>query len=251
LSKLWTALAAGAIVLAAGAAYFSYGGLPSGRADNPATSATSSAAAGPAAPKQVAAPAQTAVADALPEVRPDDHVLGKADAPVTIIEYASLTCPHCAAFHNETMPRVKSEFIEKGLARLVFRPFPLDRLALTATLLAQCAPGDGYFSMLAILFRAQQTWEHADDPLAALKQIGRTAGMTDEAIDKCLADKTTIDQIVKGMQEAQDKFKVDATPTFIINGKSYPGALPFDDYDENGVAKPGFGKIIRDLLPKS
>jgi len=222
----------------------------------------SSTAAAPATTTPSSPPPQTAVAPPpavapatpapnQPEIGPNEHVLGKADAPVTIIEYASLTCPHCAEFHNVTMPKVKSEFVEKGQARLVFRPFPLDRLALSASLLAQCAPGDGYFSMLAILFRSQQTWEHAQDPVAALKQIGRTAGMTEDAIDKCLADKTVIDQIVAGMKEAQEKFKVDATPTFIINGKSYPGALPFDDYDDGGTSKPGFGKIVRDLLPKS
>jgi len=149
------------------------------------------------------------------------------------------------------MPRVKSELVEKGLVRVVFRPFPLDQLALKATMLAQCAPGDGYFSMLAILFRSQQTWEHADDPVAALKQIGRTAGLGEDAIDKCLDDKAATDQVVKGMQEAQDKFKVNATPTFIINGKTYPGEMPFDDTNENGVVTPGFNTIVRNLLPKS
>jgi len=219
----------------------------------PSTGTTAPPAASPTTPgpEVTTVPPPAPPAPGQPEIRPDDHVLGKADAPVTIVEYASMTCPHCARFHNDVMPRVKSELVEKGLARVVFRPFPLDQLALKATLLAQCAPGDGYFSMLAILFRSQQTWEHADDPVAALKQIGRTAGMSEDAIDKCLDDKAFTDQVVKGMQEAQDKFKVNATPTFIINGKTYPGEMPFDDTNENGVVTPGFNTIVRNLLPKS
>jgi protein-disulfide isomerase len=218
------------------------------QAPSASTTAPPAASSTTPAPEAAVAPPP---APGQPEIRPDDHVLGKADAPVTIIEYASMTCPHCARFHNDVMPRVKSELVEKGLARVVFRPFPLDQLALKATLLAQCAPGDGYFSMLAILFRSQQTWEHADDPVAALKQIGRTAGLSEDAIGKCLDDKASTDQVVKGMQEAQDKFKVNATPTFIINGKTYPGEMPFDDTNENGVVTPGFNTIVRNLLPKS
>ena len=106
---------------------------------------------------------------------------------VTIIEYASMTCPHCANFHEQTMPRIKSEFIDKGLVRFVFRPFPLDGLAARASLLAQCAPGEGYFSMIDVLFRSQSEWASAPDPLAALKQIGRTAGISDADVDRCIA----------------------------------------------------------------
>src|SRR5262249_33572467 len=210
----------------------------------PSASTTTPPAASPTPEAAVAPPP----APGQPEIRPDDHVLGKADAPVTIVEYASMTCPHCARFHNDVMPRVKSELVEKGLARVVFRPFPLDQLALKATLLAQCAPGDGYFSMLAILFRSHQTWEPADDPLPPLTPISPTAGLSEDAIGKCLDDKAFTDQVVKGMQEAQDKFKVNATPTFIINGKTYPGEMPFDDTNENGVVTPGFNTIVRNLM---
>jgi protein-disulfide isomerase len=251
LNKLVAALAAGVVILAGGAAYFLYGGSSPPGVDAATAANAGSAASSGVADQKSAVASQNADATGQPEVRPDDHVLGKADAPVTIIEYASMTCPHCARFHNDVMPRIKAEFVDKGLARVVFRPFPLDQLAVKASLLAQCAPGDGYFSMLAILFRSQQTWEHAEDPVAALKQIGRTAGMTEEAVNKCLTDDAAMTQIAKVYQEAQDKFKVNATPTFIVNGKTYSGEMPFDDTNDNGVATPGFGTIVRNLLPKS
>lgn len=246
LRNLLTAVAAVAIIGAAGAAYFLAGDRI---ADEPGTTAASSSivatgttGAGSAAQTQTAQAGQ-------PAVGADEHVLGKADAPVTIIEYASMTCPHCAAFHVSTLPRIKSEYVDKGLVRLVFRPFPLDRLASRASLLAQCAPAEGYFSMIDILFRSQQDWATAPDPLAALKQIGRTAGLADADIDRCMNDEKGIDQIVASMQEAQSEFGVDATPTFIVNGKKYQN-MPFDDYDDAGTKKPGFGKAIQDLLPK-
>lgn len=241
-----TAIAALAIVGAAGVGYFVVQDRSAVSAPLPAASTSTTMVAG--SPQNTAAP-QTAQADQ-PEIGPDEHVLGKIDAPVTIIEYASMTCPHCAAFHTETMPRIKSEFIDKGLVRFVFRPFPLDGLAARASLLAQCVPGDGYYSMLDILFRSQRDWSSAADPVAALKQIGRTAGLSDADIDRCIADEAQFDRIVAAMQEAQTKFAIDSTPSFVINGTKYAN-MPFDDYAEEGTTKPGFGKVIRDLLPKT
>jgi protein-disulfide isomerase len=241
-----TAVAALAIVGAAGAGYLVMQDRSTSSAPSPAASTSTAMVA--SSPQTTAAP-QTAQADQ-PEIGPDEHVLGKIDAPVTIIEYASMTCPHCAAFHTETMPRIKSEFIDKGLVRFVFRPFPLDQLAARASLLAQCVPGDGYYSMLDILFRSQRDWSTAPDPDAALKQIGRTAGLTDADIDRCTADQAQFDRIIAGMQEAQSKFGIDSTPSFVVNGTKYTNR-PFDDYEQDGAMQPGFGKVIRDLLPKT
>lgn len=236
--NLIAVLVAVVIVAGAGAAYF----LTRDSAPNHSEAATGATSPAPAV--------QATPSTTQPTIAPDEHVLGKADAPVTIIEYASMTCPHCAAFHKETMPRIKSEFIDKGLVRFVFRPFPLDQLAAAGSLLAQCAPGDAYFSMIDIVFRSQKEWIGASDRLAALKQIGRTAGLADADMDRCLNDKAVIDRIVAGMKEAQEKFQVDSTPTFIVNGQKH-GNLPFDDFEEEGVKKSGFGKVIRDLLPKT
>lgn len=253
--NLLTAIAAIAIIGAAGAAYFvSHQSVP-GKPGSSAVASSSietmaggstAAASGPENP-----PAATQVAQTdQPVVGADEHILGKADAPVTIIEYASMTCPHCASFHEQTMPRIKSEFIDKGLVRFVFRPFPFDGLAARASLLAQCAPGEGYFSMLDVLFHSQSEWSSAPDPLAALKQIGRTAGISTADVDRCVQDQAALDRIVAGIKEAQAKFGIDSTPSFIINGKKYTN-MPFDDFQEDGATKPGFGKVIKDLLPKS
>jgi len=211
--------------------------------------ASGPATSGSAASTSSGTPPQTALVPP-PEIGAIEHVLGKADAPLTIIEYASMTCPHCAKFDTEVMPRIKSDFIDKGLVRFVFRPFPLDGLAARASLLAQCAPPEGYFSMIDVLFRSQGDWARAADPLAALKQIGRTAGLSSADIDRCVGDDAALNRLVDGIKEAQAKFGIDSTPSFVINGKKYTN-MPFDDYQEEGTTKPGFGKVIQDLLPKS
>lgn len=176
-----------------------------------------------------------------PEIHADDKILGSPEAPVTMIEYASLTCPHCATFHNISLPRIKSEFIDKGLVRLVYRDFPLDQVALRAALLARCAPNERYFSLLDVLFRTQSDWAQSTDPAGALAQIGRTAGMSQATIDGCMTDQARVDRIAVGYQEAQTGFDVRSTPTFIINGEKHSGALAFEDVE----------KIVKGLAPKS
>ena len=191
----------------------------------------------PAVETSTAAPTQAG----LPEIHADDKILGSPEAPVTVIEYASLTCPHCAAFHNISLPRIKSELIDKGLVRLVYRDFPLDQVALRAALLARCAPDERYFNLLDVLFRTQSDWAESTDPAGALAQIGRTAGMSQVTIDGCMADEARVDRIAAGYQEAQTGFDVRSTPTFIINGEKHQGVLAFEDVE----------KIVKGLAPKS
>jgi protein-disulfide isomerase len=203
------------------------------------------------------APATTAAADATtqqavlqPVIRPEDHVLGSADAPVTIIEYASMTCPHCAAFHAESMPKLKSEFIDKGKVRLVFRPFPLNQLALRASLLAECVPGDGYFQLIGTMFAGQKEWMEAQNPLDSLRAMGKSAGIEESKIDGCMTDDKKTQQIAAAYKEAVDTFGVNATPSFIINGTKFAGALPFDDLVSGDTKVQGLASIIRGLLPQ-
>jgi protein-disulfide isomerase len=247
LRHLWTVLGVVVVVVAAGAAYMTYGGSSKTEAEAPAAAsqaATSSqASASPTA-------TQTAQAGEPLDIRPDDHVLGKAEAPVTIIEYGSYTCPHCAHFNNETLPRIESEFVEKGQVRLVFREFLRNQVDVAASLLARCAPQESYFKLVDVLFRSQDSWAFGDKPLDALKQIGRTAGLDPAKMDQCLADQALQQKLIAQTREAIDKLKVEGTPTFFVNGTAYPN-LPFDDYDEGGTKKPGFAKVIRDLLPKT
>ncbi len=173
------------------------------------------------------APAETAV-----EAAPTDYVLGSADAPVTMIEFASFTCPHCAAFHRDVLPELKARYIDTGKVRLVFREFPLDGLALRAGLMARCAPQAQYFNIVSALFDTQQTWARAADPLASLKQLGAMAGVSATAFDACMADEAATDAIIQERLAAQETYDIRSTPTFIIGGERIEGTRSVDTYVE-------------------
>lgn len=152
---------------------------------------------------------------ALPEL-----VVGKADAPVTIVEYASMTCGHCAAFHNNVYPALKEKYIDTGKVRFVMREFPLDNLAAAASMLARCAGGDATQAMISALFKTQDKWAFVrGNPVPELFKIAQQAGFTQERFDTCLKDNTTLDHMISARQRASDEFGVNATPTFFINGK--------------------------------
>jgi protein-disulfide isomerase len=172
---------------------------------------------------------------------PQEQILGNPNAPVTIIEYASLTCPHCAQFHKDVLPKLKERYIAPGKVRLIYRDFPLDQTALAAAALAHCAGPERYFSMLEVLFETQANWARADDPIAALKQLGRLGGLTDEAMAACLADEKLTNGILQGRLAGENEYKIGSTPTFIIDGKAYPGSHDIDE----------FVKLIDPLLDQS
>lgn len=148
-----------------------------------------------------------------------ERVLGDPAAPIEIIEYASFTCPHCATFHNTALPKLKTEFIDTGKAKLVFRDFPLDGLAARAGMMARCVPEDRYFAVVDMLFKQQMAWATAQDPLAALSKIGRLAGLSPDMTEKCLNDEALLDGILKIRLEGQEKYDVRATPTILVNGE--------------------------------
>ncbi len=172
---------------------------------------------------------------------PQEQVLGNPNAPVTIIEYASLTCSHCAHFHNEVLPKLKERYIAPGKVRLIYRDFPLDQTALAAAALAHCAGPDRYFSMLEVLFRTQSNWARADDPVAALKQLGKLGGLSEESMNACFADEKLTNGILQGRLAGENQYKIGSTPTFIIDGKAYPGSRDVDE----------FAKLIDPLLDQS
>ena len=157
-----------------------------------------------------------------------DKVLGQADAPVTIVEYASMTCPHCAQFHNVTLPELKTKYIDTGKARLIFREFPFDPRAEAGFMLARCAD-DNYFPMVEVLFKQQQNWAAVENARDALLQISKLAGFSQESFEACLTDQKLLDDIRAVRQRGANDFKVEATPTFFINGKRYPGALSIEE----------------------
>ncbi len=173
-----------------------------------------------------------------PQVLPD-LFLGEAKAPVTMIEYASMTCPHCAHFNETTFPELKKRYIDTGKVHYVLREFPLDPLAAAGFMLARCASdpgGDGtggkdadkYYAMVDTLFRQQNQWVK-EKPLPPLLAIAKQAGFTEESFNACLANQKLLDDIQKERQTAIDTYKVHSTPTFFINGQVTAGALTIEE----------------------
>jgi protein-disulfide isomerase len=164
-----------------------------------------------------------------PEALPD-MAMGSDKAPVTIVEYASMTCPHCANFDEKTFPDLKKRYIDTGKVRFIFREFPLDPLASAGFMLARCAgekDHDKYFAMVETLFRQQAQWVTAK-PVPPLLAIAKQAGFTEQSFDACLANQKLLDDIQNVRQRAIDKFKVQSTPTFFINGAMVTGALTIE-----------------------
>ncbi|WP_334174880.1 DsbA family protein [Pseudoxanthobacter sp.] len=159
-----------------------------------------------------------------------DIALGKADAPVTIVEYASMTCSHCAAFHAGTWPALKKDFIETGKVRFIFRAFPLDPVATAATMLMRCAPQDKYYDMVDLFFDNQKDWAFVQDPLSGLLSMAKQAGFTQMSFEACLSNQKLLDQINTVKETAYKQFGVNATPTFFLNGQKLTGEQSIDAF---------------------
>lgn len=176
-------------------------------------------------------PAQVPV-DELMKTDLPEIVIGKADAPVTIVEYASMTCGHCAAFHNTVLPKLKEKYIDTGKARLIFRDFPLDNVAAAVAMLARCVGGDGAPAFVSEMFKRQNDWAfQPGSPLPRLFEFARQAGFTQASFDKCLTDTKLLEQIEAGRKRASEKFGVNATPTFFVNGKRLTG-VSLSDFEK-------------------
>ncbi|HAT86885.1 DsbA family protein [Cohaesibacter gelatinilyticus] len=161
-----------------------------------------------------------------------DKIQGAADAPVTMVEYSSLTCPHCAAFHNSTYAEVKKKYIDTGKIRYITREFPLDPLAAGGAMLARCAPNDNFHAMNDLLFETQRTWAASPNPVDALLKLAKQVGFTQDGFTKCLQDQKLLDNIRAVSQRGSEKFGIDSTPSFIINGELHRGALSIEDIDK-------------------
>lgn len=161
-----------------------------------------------------------------------ERVMGDADAPITIIEYASLTCPHCARFHMETLPELKSKWIDTGKAKIIYRDFPTAPAgpSFAASMIARCAPQDRYFSFLDAFFRTQETWVASPDPRGALGQMARLGGLSEADFNQCLDNEALLTGIRERAQEGSAGFGVRSTPSFIINGKLYPGNRSYEEF---------------------
>jgi protein-disulfide isomerase len=157
-----------------------------------------------------------------------ERALGKADAPVTVIEYVSLTCPHCANFQKTVFPRVKKEFIDTGKVRFIVREFPIGRSAGNAAIANRCAPEDKYFFVLGQFLTRQPEWVSQEVRPDALYAVAKSSGMTRETFDKCLSNQTIIDGLTEVKQRGR-QFGVIGTPTFFINGRKAQGEVTFDE----------------------
>jgi len=171
-----------------------------------------------------AAPSAADLADAGPD---GDIMVGSDKAPVTIIEYASMTCPHCAHFSETTFPELQKRYIDTGKVRYTLRSFPLDALAAAGFMLARCAGGDKYMPMVETLFAKQADWV-VKEPLPPLEEIAKQFGFTDDSFKACLANQKVLDSIQAVRDHAVDKLGVNSTPTFFINGKKLVGDLSMD-----------------------
>lgn len=174
--------------------------------------------------------------EALPDI-----VQGKADAPITIIEYASMTCSHCAAFHAESYPYLLKNYIDTGKVRFILREFPLDPLAAAAFMLARCSGADKRNAMVDLLFDQQKNWAFNDKPLEALSGLVKQTGMSQEGFNACINNQALYNQVNEVRDRAAQKFGVNATPTFFINGKKEAGEMNPQMLD----------KLLQPLLKKS
>ena len=157
-----------------------------------------------------------------------ERALGNPNAPVTVIEYVSLTCPHCAAFHRDVFPRVKKDYIDTGKIRFIVREFPIGRSAGNAAIANRCAPEDKYFVVLGQLLARQPEWVSQDVRLDAIFAVAKSGGLTREAFDNCLSNQTIIDGLNEVKQRGR-QFGVIGTPTFFINGRKAQGEVTFEE----------------------
>jgi protein-disulfide isomerase len=173
-------------------------------------------------------------ADVAKPVSLPDMALGPADAKVTITEYASMTCPHCAAFNADVFPKIKAEFIDTGKVRYIFREFPLDIKAAAGSMLSRCiANGDAakYFAVTDLLFKTQSDWV-MKNTAESLARIGKQAGLTQEQVEACLKDQSLLDKIAADQKYASEVLKVDSTPTFFVNGEKIKGETSIEEFEK-------------------
>jgi protein-disulfide isomerase len=186
-----------------------------------------------AAPAPVAAPVVMVPIDQLMGIGPlPDIVQGSPSAAVTIIEYASMTCSHCAAFHDTTWPELKAKYIDSGRAKFILREFPLDPLAAAAFMLARCAGPEKRNIFIDQLFAQQKSWAFVDKPIEPLLALVKSLGMTQVEFETCLRNQDLYEQVNQSRERAAEAFNIDSTPTFFVNGRKMTGELAMADFDK-------------------
>jgi protein-disulfide isomerase len=189
--------------------------------------------AAPPAPIAAVAPDVAVPVDQLMSIGPlPDVVQGSPAAPVTIVEYASMTCAHCAAFHDTTWPELKSKYVDSGRAKFILREFPLDPLATAAFMLARCAGPEKRNLLIDQLFTQQKTWAFVDKPIAPLLAMVKTVGFSQTDFETCLRNQDLYEQVSQSRERAAEAFNIDSTPTFFVNGHKLTGEMSIVDFDK-------------------
>ncbi len=168
------------------------------------------------------------------EANKDDFILGNPEAKVTIIEYASLSCNHCAKFHINTLPKIIENYVDTGKAKIIFRDFPFNYPALLGSMVLRCIPQDSRFEYSSALYKLQSKWVNRDSKktMQELYKILQSGGMTKEQFDNCINDTDLEKKILQGLMDAQNEFNIKSTPSFLINGLLVEGNKPFDKFKE-------------------
>ena len=168
----------------------------------------------------------------------EETFLGNKDAKIIVIEYASMTCAHCASFHEKVYPKIKKNYIDTNKIKYVFRDFPLDKQALFASVLAKCAPKDKYFDFVKLILANQRKWVSNDDAfMDKLRNIGKLAGLNENKINSCFKDEKLVDNIIRSRSIGEEKYNINSTPSLIINEKKY-SAMSYENFE----------KIIENLI---
>ena len=168
----------------------------------------------------------------------EEFFLGNKNAKIVVIEYASMTCIHCATFHKQVYPKIKKNYIDTNKIKFIFRDFPLDKQALFASVLAKCAPKDKYFNFVKLILTNQEKWISNDDTfMNKLRNIGKLAGLNENKINSCFKDEKMVDNIIRTRSIGEEKYNISSTPSLIINEKKY-SAMSYENFE----------KIIEDLI---
>ena len=156
---------------------------------------------------------------------------GDENAEIKMLEFASLTCGHCAKFHNEVMPIIKKNYIEKGLIHFTYKDFPLDKYALKATIIARCSGNKNFFNFLDVFYKKQKDWTRTQDPFKSLLKIAKFGGLKDEELKVCVGNKSIEDGVLKDRLKSSKNYDITATPTIYLNGEKYKGDLTIEALD--------------------
>jgi len=198
---------------------------------SPTPAVTPSPALSPPAAAVVAPPVMVPIDQLMAAGPLPDIVQGSPTAPITIIEYASMTCTHCAAFHELTWPELKTKYIDSGRAKFILREFPLDPLATAGFMLARCAGPEKRNLLIDQMFSQQKTWAFVDKPIEPLLAMVKTIGFTQTDFETCLKNQDLYEQVSQTRERAAEAFNIDSTPTFFVNGRKMTGELAIGDFD--------------------